>query len=82
MHARLARRLHAEAQISRLVTGIQTIIGLAVVAGLAYTGATMNVWSRLPPPAVNGAVACTAGVLLAGVLLIVRRGGRRRGSPA
>jgi hypothetical protein len=85
MHARLNRRLHAEAQISRVVTAVQTVVGLALVSALAYLGTTLEVWRRLPQP--GGDVAAAAGIvgaLLASIVLVFRvlgRGGLRPSTP-
>jgi hypothetical protein len=77
MHARLNRRLHAEAQISRLITAVQMVVGIALVAALAYLGTTLDVWRRVPQPGSDVvAAAGIAGALVAGIVLVFRLIGR------
>jgi hypothetical protein len=73
MHARLNRRLHAEAQISRLVTAVHMVIGVMVLAGLTYVGATLDLWRSVPGAAMEAAaLTAFAALLLAGVVLVTR----------
>ena len=73
MHARLNRRLHAEAQISRLVTAVHMVIGVVVLAGLTYVGSTLDLWRSVPPQAMEAAALTGfAALLLSGVVLVTR----------
>lgn len=72
--ARLSRRLRAEAQVSRLVTGVQMAIGLALIAALVYASARSEMWTAIPVAGAGlAAIAAGTGLLLGGMMVLMRR---------
>ena len=72
--ARLSRRLRAEAQVSRLMTAMQTIAGLVVVCALAYMAVRQEIWRGLAAADLNLSLAAAAALLLlAGFAFVSRR---------
>jgi hypothetical protein len=63
--ARRMRRLHAEAQISRIVTGAQVIAAVLILAVLVFFGSQPTTWASLSFAQINGVQLATGiGVLI------------------
>jgi hypothetical protein len=73
MQARLVRRLHAQAQISRVIAVAQAAIGLVVAAALLYGAVRVDAFAALPPLLSGfGAAAGVSGLILAALMLLSR----------
>ena len=73
MQARLARRLHAQARISRLITIAQSSIGVVVIAALVYALVRLDALAALPPVPSGFVAAVALSSLILAALLVLSR---------
>ena len=72
VQGRVARRLRAEAQVSRLSLLVHTVIGVAVAALLVYAASRLEISAALPRLELAVGALMVTGAFAAGVLLLSR----------
>jgi hypothetical protein len=73
VQGRVARRVRAEAQVSRVVLGVHVSIGLALAVLLAYAAVRLQFWTALSSPYAGPVALFAAVCVFSAAYLMTRR---------